>query len=119
MSTSAITEIRLAEFDQIDQYNNESSTNEQLCYQNKTANDISYCRFLVCEAEKFFNERVNELEHVCINRLTDMVSSASKPSQLTKKSGLDSEVVTSMQLYKNKNIQSALRSGCNSTLESK
>lgn len=73
---SATTETRLAEFDMIDQCNG-LSTNEQLCYQHKSANYIVYWRFLVGEAEKFFNDRVNELEQVCINRLTDVFTSVS------------------------------------------
>jgi hypothetical protein len=72
VSTSAISDMQLAEFDQIDQYNYGLSTKEQLCYQPENTNDITYWKFLVDEAEKFFKERVNELERVCINRLTDM-----------------------------------------------
>lgn len=59
-------------YDQIDQYNYGLSTKEQLCYQPENTNDITYWKFLVDEAGKFFKERVNELERVCINRLTDM-----------------------------------------------
>ena len=100
----------------IDQYNYELSTNEQLCCEHKNANEVTYWRFLVDEAEKFFNERLNELEQVCINRLTDVFTSVSIPSQLTKKSGLDLDVVSSMQLYGNKSDQSAHSSGYNNTL---
>jgi hypothetical protein len=57
-------ETRLAEFDQIDQYNYGLSTNEQLCYQQENANDVVCSRFLVDEAEKFFNDRLNELSSV-------------------------------------------------------
>jgi hypothetical protein len=72
LSTAATTETRLAEFDQIDQHNCGLSTNEQLCYQHENAKDITYWRFLVDESEKFFNERVNELEQVCINQLIEV-----------------------------------------------
>ncbi|MGA7899577.1 MAG: hypothetical protein WCA39_12030, partial [Nitrososphaeraceae archaeon] len=111
LSPTAISETQLVEFDQIDQYNCGLSTNEQLCCEHKNANEVTYWRFLVDEAEKFFNERLNELEQVCINRLTNMFTSVFIPSQSTKNSDLDSEVVTSKQLYENKNVQSTHISG--------
>jgi hypothetical protein len=114
--TVTIDETRLAEFNEIDQYDYGLSTNEQLCYQQENANDVAYWRFLVDAAEKFFNERVNELEKVCINRLTDLFDSVFIPSQSTKNSDLDSEVVTSMQLYENRNALSAQKSGYTRTL---
>ena len=104
LSPTATSETQLAEFDQIDQYNYGLSTNEQLCCEHKNANEVTYWRFLVDEAEKFFNERLNELEQVCINRLTNVFTSVFIPSQSTKNSDLDSEVVSSMQLYENKNV---------------
>ena len=57
LSPAAITtEIRLAEFDMIDQYNYGLSTDEQLCYQHENANDdVAYWKVLVDEAEQFFN----------------------------------------------------------------
>jgi hypothetical protein len=118
LSAAAITETRLAEFDQIDQNNFGLSSNEQLCYQHENPNDIDYWKFLVDEAEIFFKQMVNELKPVCINRLVNVFTSASFPSQLTKNSGLVSEVATSMQLFDNKKIQSANRNGYDGTLES-
>ena len=35
---------------------------------NANANDIAYWKFLVDEAEQLFNERVNKLEQVYMNR---------------------------------------------------
>ena len=43
---------------------------------------------LVDVAEQFFNRMTKELEHVTINRLADMFTSASVPPKLTKNSGL-------------------------------
>ncbi|HEY7573337.1 MAG TPA: hypothetical protein VH796_18405 [Nitrososphaeraceae archaeon] len=111
MPTTATPEMRLAEFDQLYPYNYGSCTNEQLCYQHENANDSAYWRFLIDEAEQFFNERLDELKHLCINRLADMFATASVPSNLTKNSDLDPEIVTSMKLYENKNIPSAHMSG--------
>ena len=93
------TETRLAEFDMIDQCNGLSSV-EQLCYQ-QSANYIVYWRFLVGEAEKFFNDRVNELKQVCISQLMEAFISASISSQFTRKLYVDSEAVSSMQTYGN------------------
>jgi hypothetical protein len=62
---------------------------------------------------------VSELEQVCITRLTDVFTTVSLPSQLTKNSDLDSEVKTFVQLYEKKNVMSAQRSGYSSTLVSK
>jgi hypothetical protein len=39
---------------------------------NANANDIAYWKFLVDETKQFFNERVKELERVCINPLIDV-----------------------------------------------
>lgn len=116
LSTAAIAVKRPAEFDHVDQYNYGLPTSGQLCCQHENSNDSAYWRFLVDEAEKFFNDRLNELEQMCINRLTDVFTSVFIPSQSTKNSDLDSEVATSMQLYENKNVQSATRIGYSSTL---
>ncbi|MGA9840833.1 MAG: hypothetical protein WBQ25_00800 [Nitrososphaeraceae archaeon] len=111
LSTAAIAVKRPAEFDHVDQYNYGLPTSGQLCCQHENSNDSAYWRFLVDEAEKFFNDRLNELEQMCINRLTDVFTSVFIPSQSTKNSDLDSEVATSTQLYENKNVQSATRIG--------
>src|SRR6187399_2022439 len=94
------TKARLAECGKINQYNYGLSINEQLCYQHENSNDDVACwQVLVDVAEQFFNSMTKELEHVTINRLADMFTSASVPPKLTKNSGLDSEVQTSMKLY--------------------
>ena len=116
LSTVAIAVKRPAEFDHVDQYNYGLPTSGQLSYQHENSNDSAYWRFLVDEAEKFFNDRLNELERVCIDRLTDVFTSVFIPSQSTKNSDLDSDVASSMQLYENKNVQSATRSGYSRTL---
>ena len=48
---------------------------------NANANDVAYWRFLVDEAEEFFNGRVKELEQVCINLLTEVFISTSMSSR--------------------------------------
>ena len=71
---------------------------------NANANDdVAYWKFLVDEAEQFFNGRINEVEQVCINLLIEVVISASKPPQLARKSYLDSEAVRSMPTCGNEN----------------
>ena len=95
---SAIAVKRPAEFIHVDQYNYGLPTSGQLCCQHENSNDSAYWRFLVDQAEKFFNDRLNELEQMCINRLTDVFTSVFIPSQSTKNSDLDSEVATSTQV---------------------
>ena len=68
---------------------------------NSCANYIVYWRFLVGEAEKFFNDGVNELKQVCISQLMEAFISASISSQFTRKLYVDSEAVSSMQTYGN------------------
>jgi hypothetical protein len=46
-------------------------------------------RFLVDEAEKFFDKMIIELEQVCINQVIETFISGSISSQLTKKSILN------------------------------
>jgi hypothetical protein len=105
LSANAITkETRLAEFGMINQYNYGLSPNEQSCYQHENSNDDAYWKVLVDAAEHFFNGMTKELEQVTINRFADMFTSASVPQKLTKNSDLDSEVLTSMKLYENKNV---------------
>jgi hypothetical protein len=108
LSSDAITkETGLAKFDMIDQFNHGYSTNDPLCYQHDNANDNAYWKVLLDTAEQFFNIMIRELEQVCVNRLANIFTSASVPPKLTKNSDLDSEVLTSMKLYENKNIPSA------------
>ena len=47
---------------------------------NTNANDVAYWKFLVHEAEQFFNGRIEELEQVCINLLTEVSISTSMSS---------------------------------------
>jgi hypothetical protein len=64
------TQLRLPEFDQIDQHNFRLSINEQMCYQHENTNDdVSYWKILVDVAEQFFNIMIKELEQLNINRV--------------------------------------------------
>ena len=102
MSPAATTtETRLAEFNMIDYYNFGLSPDKQLCYQHKDADDVAYWKFLVDEAEQFFNGRIKELEQLCINRLIEAFISTSISSQLTRKLYLHSEALPSIQTYRN------------------
>jgi hypothetical protein len=65
------------------------STDEQLCYNMKMAVILLNLRFLVDEAEKFFDKMIIELEQVCINQVIETFISGSISSQLTKKSILN------------------------------
>lgn len=60
-------------------------------------------KVVVEAAEQFFNQRIEELEKVCINRLIEAFISASISSQLTRRSYLGSEALPSMQTYENEN----------------
>jgi hypothetical protein len=84
--------MRLSEFNQIYQLNFGLSINEQLCYQDENTHDAAYWRFLMDEAERFFQERVKELEQVCIDRLIEVSLCASM-------SHLGSDSVTPLQIY--------------------
>ncbi|HEY7572954.1 MAG TPA: hypothetical protein VH796_16465 [Nitrososphaeraceae archaeon] len=99
LSTSAIREMR-----QPDQNDYGLSTNEQLCNQRENTHDITYLRLLLEVAEEFLDERVIDLEQVCIDQLTDTLASSSMPSKLTKNPDIDSEIATSVQLYESKNV---------------
>jgi hypothetical protein len=84
------SETRLAEFGVTGQYNNGTSTNNQLCYQNENSNDVAYWKVIVDAAEQFFNRTKKELEQACINRVMEAFITGSMTSQLAKKSILDS-----------------------------
>ena len=64
---------------------------------NANANDVAYWKFLIDEAEQFFNVRIKELEGVCINRLTESFISASVSSQLNRQLYVDSKDVIPIQ----------------------
>ena len=102
LSAAAITttKTRLAEFDQIDQYNYGLSTNDQLCYQQESAiDDVAFSKVLVDLAEQFFNRMIKELVQVCTNRLIEAFISGSISSQFIKKPFLDSKAVHPIQTY--------------------
>jgi hypothetical protein len=102
-TAATTTETRLLGSEQIDQYNFELFTDEQLSYQHTDAKDVTYWKFLIDEAEQFFNGRIKELEQACINRLIEVIT-ASMSLQLTKKSYTDSEALLYMQTYENEYI---------------
>jgi hypothetical protein len=103
LSTTTIAKRRLADYAHLDQYDHVFSTSEQLCYQHENASDNAYWNFLINIAEKFFIERADELEEVCINRLLEASNSASESTDLTIKPSLDSETVSSIQVYGSEN----------------
>jgi len=53
---------------------------------NINANYVAHWKFLVDEAEQFFNERAHTLEPVCTSQLIEVFISGSISEQLTKKS---------------------------------
>ncbi len=67
------------------QYNYGLSADEKLSYRYSNV----YARFLLDEAEQFFNKRVKELTQVCISRLAELCISESTSPQLTTKSYLE------------------------------
>lgn len=96
-ATKSTRETQIFHSDQNNHYSYRLSTNEQLLYQ--YSNNDSYYNLLLVEAERFFNEKVKELTHVCIGRLAEVCISASMSSHLDRKSHLNSEDVSSLQTY--------------------
>jgi hypothetical protein len=90
-ATTAKTE--LAEFCESCQYNFVLSSDEKLYHEHNNANDIAYLKFLVDEAEQFFNGMIEVLEQVCINQIIEAFISGSISSKLAKKLFLDSNGV--------------------------
>lgn len=71
--TTRTKETRLLLSDQSNHHFNYGlSTDEQLCCQHNDNDDDVYGKFLLDEAERFFNERIKDLTQVCISRLAEV-----------------------------------------------
>lgn len=77
--TTRTKETRLLLSDQSKHHRNYGlSTDEQLCCQHNDNDYDVYGKFLLGEAERFFNERIKDLAQVCISHLAEVYNSASR-----------------------------------------